>query len=368
MNVVNLFAGEGTWARPWADRGHEVWKTDITGFKGIDHVADILELGLSDIPDGRDVLLASPDCTAFSVASIGTHWGGGRRGYIPRTSKAHNRMALVYQTVAIAEALVARDGLRFGAVENPRGMLRKLGILDRYDNVTVSYCHYGDTRMKPTDLWGVPAFPRLWTPRSMCHNANPAHAADCCCRDHEAAPRGAKTGTQGLEKQARSFMPYELSLDVCLAAEAEHPEGERMVSTSAEGFVFYRSLVRADREHFLTPYTAEQIAEDGGRTVLIVEPGVKAAAGVYVKSDGELTNLFNSGVRSGAGDELVSFAVSLGADHVEYFDEPHLAEMYRRHGFKETERYPFDLNIIREDFPAYDPDISGTPDLVFARR
>lgn len=53
--------------------------------------------------------------------------------------------------------------------------------------------------MKPTDIWGWAAG---WKPRPMCHNGNP---------DHEAAPRGSSTGTQGIKGYFnRSVVPWEL--------------------------------------------------------------------------------------------------------------------------------------------------------------
>jgi hypothetical protein len=93
-------------------------------------------------------------------------------------------------------------------MENPRGMLRKLPCVAGLPRVTVTYCRYGDTRMKPTDLWGsVPN----WTPRPMCQNGN---------SDHEAAPRGAKTGTQGIKGSAeRAVVPWELWDELLTAAE-----------------------------------------------------------------------------------------------------------------------------------------------------
>ena len=218
MRIVNLFAGHQTWAAPFRDRGHEVWTTDIVDRPGIDFAVDILDLRLSDIPWGPgevDGVIGSPDCTAFSKGSIGTHWGGGWRAYLAKTPKAHNRMALVYATASFIEALQPK----FAVIENPVGMLRKLKILDRYERRTVWYCHYGESdRAKPTDLWGAP-FPPSLELRPECHNRHPSHGDDCCCRDHAAAPRGAKTGTQGREKDARSFIPYLLALDVCIAAE-----------------------------------------------------------------------------------------------------------------------------------------------------
>jgi hypothetical protein len=71
-------------------------------------------------------------------------------------------------------------------MENPRGMLRKLEVVKDLPRYTVTYCQYGDTRMKPTDLWGV--VPK-WSPRPTCKNG------DTC---HVSAPRGSRTGTQGL--------------------------------------------------------------------------------------------------------------------------------------------------------------------------
>jgi hypothetical protein len=358
VRVVNFFAGEGTWARPWEDRGHQVWKTDIELFNGIDHLSDIMDLRLSEIPEA-DVVLGSPDCTAFSVASLGTHWGGGHRGYVPKTAKAHNRMGLVHQTVAFIETMVARDGLQIGVLENPRGMLRKLSILQAYDRETVAYCRYGDTRMKPTDLWGVPGFPLGWTPREMCQNGNP---------DHEAAPRGAKTGTQGLAKQARSHMPYALSEELCRAAERHlGDDGDfRCRVVSPEGFAFYRAQVPEKYAHFITPYPVETI-RDAGVPYLVTGEG--GAAGFLLKHDGEIANLFAVGEGThGWGAWVLDKAIRLGGNHVAYFDTPFLEELYRGRGFVEDLRFRFDLDLIHQDFPDFDPDVSGTPDYVIARR
>ena len=68
--------------------------------------------------------------------------------------------------------------------------------LPRY---TVTYCQYGDTRMKPTDIWTNHPDPKFKTP---CHNGDPCH---------EPAPRGSKTGTQGLKGSIdRSRIPNKL--------------------------------------------------------------------------------------------------------------------------------------------------------------
>lgn len=64
---------------------------------------------------------------------------------------------------------------------------------------TTTYCQYGDTRMKPTDIWTNIPDPGFKDP---CHNG------DKC---HEAAPRGSKTGTQGLKgSKERARIPEQL--------------------------------------------------------------------------------------------------------------------------------------------------------------
>lgn len=204
MKVLDLFAGLGGWSGPFIERGHDVTTLDIEERFDPTIRADALTVGPN--LGGYDIVLASPPCEAFSVASIGTHWSGGLRAYEPATATARTALALVHWTVAAVESMRPR----FAVIENPRGMLRKLGVLDRYERVTVTYCQYGDTAMKPTDLWGLP-FPGAWAPRPMCKNGDPCH---------EAAPRGAKTGTQGKgDAAARAVIPHELALSICLAAE-----------------------------------------------------------------------------------------------------------------------------------------------------
>lgn len=212
LNVVDLFCGLKGWSSAFAVRGHNVWTTDIDDRFEASLTADIRKIEKADIPFRKvDVLLASPPCETFSVASIGTHWTGGKRAYVPRTAAARLGMELVEKTVALSKEINADVTI----IENPRGVLRNLGIIP-VDPITVWYCHYGETRAKPTDLWGMP-FPEGWKPEPECHN-NRGHEPECCCHDHERAPRGAKTGTQGLKTySSRSKVPYDLSLSVCEA-------------------------------------------------------------------------------------------------------------------------------------------------------
>lgn len=68
--------------------------------------------------------------------------------------------------------------------------------LPRY---TISYCQYGDERMKPTDIWTNHPNPNF---KPMCKNGDKCHVS---------APRGSKTGTQGRKGSVeRSLIPSQL--------------------------------------------------------------------------------------------------------------------------------------------------------------
>lgn len=214
MKVVDLFCGLKGWSDPFAERGHEVFTTDIDPKFNATITSDILDLTADDIRDviGQpDIVLASPPCETFSLAGISHHWE--ERG-VPKSDAALLSVQVVQHAVRIVADLAPRAAI----FENPMGMLRKLGLIP-IEPTLIWYCHYGETRAKPTDLWGLP-FPRGYTPRPPCHYKRKGHDETCCCSDHEAAPRGSKTGTQGISTyEAKSLIPRQLALEVCLEME-----------------------------------------------------------------------------------------------------------------------------------------------------
>lgn len=204
MKVLELFAGSRSVGKVAELRGHEVYSSDITDFGGIDYVCDILEFDVKRLPFAPDVIWASPPCTGFSVAAIGHHWTGGKGAYIPKTETARLGIQLLEKTFQIVEELKPR----FWFIENPRGLMRKMPQLSGLQRHTVTYCQYGDSRMKPTDIWTNST---TWKPRPMCKNGAPCH---------EAAPRGSRTGTQGLKNNyERSKIPPALCLEILQSCE-----------------------------------------------------------------------------------------------------------------------------------------------------
>lgn len=204
MNILELFAGSRSIGKVAESLGFNVCSVDIEPFSGIDIVGDIEHLSILDIPFKPDIIWASPLCTTYSIASISTH----RNGQIPKTPLAEKSDRVIKRTIEIINYYPEAKWF----IENPRGMLRKMKFMRGLDRTTVTYCSYGDSRMKPTDIWSNNIFSLFniegWRPRPMCWNNHPK------CK-HERAPRGSKTGTQGLKgNYERSIIPSELCLEI----------------------------------------------------------------------------------------------------------------------------------------------------------
>ena len=205
MKTIELFSGTQSFSKVMRERGHDTFCIDNDPQHNNDHTIDIMKLHLNN--PNIDMLWASPPCTAFSVASIGHHWKGGHRAYIPKTEFAKLSLKLVENTIQ----QIAKNKPNLWYIENPRGVLRKLidPLFEKHNikpiRHTIWYCQYGDTRAKPTDIWTNDT---NWKPRPVCKNGNP----DC---NHIRAPRGAKTGTQGLKgAKERSVIPPDLFREI----------------------------------------------------------------------------------------------------------------------------------------------------------
>jgi len=209
MRVLDLFAGLEGWSAPFRERGHEVVSLDFDPSFGCDITADILEWNPLDLLWEPDLILASPPCEGFTVMNIGKNWTRPNDvpPHAPKTESAWNALKIVQRT----RSVIAELQPRYFVIENPRGKLRKLPVVADLERRTVTYCHYGETRMKPTDLWG--GFPPSLVLLPPCRNGDPCHVS---------APRGSKTpgsvqGQTGGPERAK--VPHALALAVCLAAE-----------------------------------------------------------------------------------------------------------------------------------------------------
>ena len=209
MRVLELFAGSRSFGKIAEERGHEVFSIDWKKFDGIDLVIDIEELEETMLPWIPDVVIDGRPCTTYSMAAISHHRnpdGSAKTEFAAKCDQMNKKLNLFYK--------------KWGCIyyiENPRAMLRKMKYMKGMNRATVTYCSYGDTRMKPTDIWSNNIRDMFnlngWQPRPMCYNGN----THC---QHEPAPRGSRAGTQGLSgNYERSKVPKELCLEIIKATE-----------------------------------------------------------------------------------------------------------------------------------------------------
>lgn len=198
MKILELFSGRESFSKVARELGHETFTIDIDEQFNPDLCIDILNFDVSMLPEKfqhPDFIWASPPCTTFSVASISTHWKGGKNAYIPKSKESEIGLRILEKTKEIIKEL----NPTFYVIENPRGVMRK--FMPEMNRQTVTYCQYGDKRMKPTDIWTN----INWTGRR-CKNKEKCHVS---------APRGSKTGTQGLKNAIeRSIIPPKLCLEI----------------------------------------------------------------------------------------------------------------------------------------------------------
>lgn len=209
MKVLELFAGTRSIGKAFEKRGHKVFSVEWDkNFENIDLYKDIGQLTSQEILElfGKpDVIWMSPDCTSFSVSAISHH---RKKNPITGNLDPISDYAKFCDKVdQHCLDLIKELSPKYWFIENPRGGLRKMSFMQGLPRYTVTYCQYGDTRMKPTDIWTNHPNPHFLP---ICHNG------DSC---HEPAPRGSRTGTQGLKNSIeKSRIPDKLCehiVDIC---------------------------------------------------------------------------------------------------------------------------------------------------------
>lgn len=208
LKVLELFAGTRSISKAFEKRGHETFSIEWDkSFKDISWYEDILLVSAADVLSRfgyPDVVWASPDCTTYSVAAISRHRRKEPNGSLSPISEYARFCDKVNCHVL---QLIDELHPKYWFIENPRGGLRKMDFMKGLPRYTVTYCQYGDTRMKPTDIWTNHPNPQF---KPACKNG------DSC---HEPAPRGSRTGTQGrkgsVEKAKIPPEPCDHIVDIC---------------------------------------------------------------------------------------------------------------------------------------------------------
>ena len=210
MIILELFAGTRSIGKAFEARGHNVYSVEWDkNFENIALYADISTLTVEQVltlcGGYPDIIWASPDCSTYSIAAISHH---RRRdpatGNLDPVSEYAKFCDMTNKHVV---ELIRELSPKYWFIENPRGGLRKMNFMQGLPRYTVTYCQYGDTRMKPTDIFTNHPDPQF---KPMCKNGDPCHTP---------APRDAKTGTQGLKgARDRAVIPpllCEHIVDIC---------------------------------------------------------------------------------------------------------------------------------------------------------
>lgn len=214
LKVLELFSGTRSVSKAFERRGHETFCVDFDESFEADWHADVGKITAEQIVKRfghPDVLFASPECDSYSVAAISRH---RRKDPVSDTLIAVSEYAKECDRVNVNLMRIIRD-LRVPLIwiENPRGGMRKADWLQWCPRHTVTYCSYTQDlpperrRMKPTDIFTNHPNPGFLPP---CKNGDPCHAR---------APRGARTGTQGLKHEDRIRIPDALCDHIVLASE-----------------------------------------------------------------------------------------------------------------------------------------------------
>ena len=198
MNTLELFAGSGSFSKIAKENNYNTLTIDIENKFNPDVCIDILNY---EDNNKYNIIWASIPCQAFSIASCSTHFNIDKS---PKSDFAKKSILLMDKTLSIIKNNLDNNGVWF--IENPRGLMRKILPQKLKENnidfiqYTIWYCQYGDDRAKPTDIWtNLKGFqPKI------CKN----NSISC---NHQRAPRGSKTGTQGRSNAfERSKIPSKL--------------------------------------------------------------------------------------------------------------------------------------------------------------
>jgi hypothetical protein len=150
--ILDLCGGTGAWSEPYRKAGYDVHLLtlpDVDVTKTGHSKADLYIVtrgGYYTIPLRRIYgILSAPPCTEFSLA----------KGAAPRDFES--AMTVVRACMDVIWQCRTYGGLKFWAMENPRGFLRQFMGKPAF---TFEQWQFGTAGVKPTDLWGYFNMPK----------------------------------------------------------------------------------------------------------------------------------------------------------------------------------------------------------------
>ena len=202
MKTLELFSGTGSFSKVALELGHEIFRVEKNESFEAELYVDLTEEYALDMICNMayekrfDMIWASPPCQGFCIPAVRYHWRDGK----PISETSRCGLKLLENTLKIIDHIQPK----YWFIENPMAMMRKQPMMQGLKRDTVTYCQYGDTAMKPTDIWNNLTG---WTGKR-CKNGDPCHVR---------APRGSKTpgSTQGKKNaKERGMIPPALFREI----------------------------------------------------------------------------------------------------------------------------------------------------------
>lgn len=172
---------------------------------------------ITELGGEPDIIWGSPVCSAWSKTGWFHYWDTDiykiTKQFIAKKPFANESIEMVRKTIEIFSWFPKAV---FG-MENPEGMLQKHPVIKYFQvyglqvrKITVTYCQYGDTIRKPTQIWNNCL---TWKPQPVCSNGDKCHIS---------SPRGIETGINSKKgNYERSMIPEKLCKEFLKAAEAQ---------------------------------------------------------------------------------------------------------------------------------------------------
>ena len=178
IRTVELFSGGQSFSKVMRKHGHRTFTVDVKDIVASDGgktdlVKDILDVSIDDFPYVPHIIWASPPCTVFSPASMHHYWDGG----VPKPEHVDKIATHIQYITHVMGNIIGEMNTEafYFFIENPVGKMRQLKIPRLYaPRKEITYCQYGEERMKPTDIWTNADW---WKPRRPCKRGDQCHIA-----------------------------------------------------------------------------------------------------------------------------------------------------------------------------------------------